>query len=590
MSPSGWFSLFLAVAALLTLVFTRVRPHMVMMAVLVTLSATEVISTRDALAGFANSGLITVAAMFVVAAGLEHSGGVDALVNRVLGQPTTLRGALSRLIYPVIGLSASLNNTPVVATMIPAIHVWSRKIGVAASKLMIPLSYASILGGTLTLLGTSTNLVVDGLYQDLTGRPGFSLFSITFVGLPVALVGSLFMWLVFPRLLPDRDEKVAFGDLREFTLEVTVDPNGPLIGKTISQAGLRNLQRIYLAEIVRGETVLTAVASEEVLRGGDRLIFAGDTQAISDLLRIKGIMPSTDKADEPLLSDRISRRLVEVVVSPHCAAVGRPIRVARFRDRYGAVVLAVARNGERVAGNLGTIKLRAGDALLLEARPAFVTRQRFNKDFLLINDTEQQSRPNHERAPLAWLILIALVGAAAMEWMSMLNAALLGAALMVATGCCSVAQAERSLDLSVILTIAASFALGTALEKTGAALYLAEFTLSMSGGSILAALALVYATVSILTEVITNNAAAVLVLPIVLAVTSKLGIEAEPFVFAVMMAASASFATPLGYQTNLMVYGPGGYRARDFLRAGLPMNVLVGLVTVAVLAFTYDLI
>ncbi len=587
MSQSGWFCLALAIVALLTLSLTRIRPHLVMLGAMTILSVGGILTPQEALGGFSNAGLITVAAMFVVAAGIEHSGGVDMLVDRVLGHPKSSRAALPRLIFPVIGLSAFLNNTPVVATMIPAVHVWSRKTGIAASKLMIPLSYASIVGGTLTLIGTSTNLVVDGLYRDLTGAPGFSIFSITAVGLPVAVAGALFMWLVFPRLLPDRDEKMAFGDLREFTLEVKVDETGPLVGKSVSQAALRNLKRIYLVEIVRGDTVLSAVSSDEVLRGGDRLIFAGETQAITDLLRIKGLLPSTEKADEALLADRSSRRLVEVVVSPRCATIGRPIREARFRDRYGAVVLAVARDGERVAGNLGTIRLRAGDTLLLEARPAFVSRQKFNKDFLLINDTEQQSRPHHDKALLAWLILAAVVGAAALEFISMLDAALIGAALMILTGCCTVAQAERSLDVPVILTIAASFSLGTALEKTGAASYLAEFTLKASNGSAFVSLVLVYVTVSLLTEVITNNAAAVLVLPIVLALTEKLGFDAVPFVVAVMMAASASFATPLGYQTNLMVYGPGGYRMRDFLAAGIPMNVLVGAVALIAIRIVF---
>lgn len=587
MSPSGWFSLVLAIFALLTLSLTRIRPHLVMLGVMTILSVAGILTPGEALSGFSNTGVVTVAAMFVVAAGIEHSGGVDILVDRVLGHPESQRSALARLIFPVVGLSAFLNNTPVVATMIPAVHVWSRKTGIAVSKLMIPLSYASIIGGTLTLIGTSTNLVVDGLYQDLTGRPGFSIFAISAVGAPVAVVGGLFMWLAFPRMLPNRDEKMAFGDLREFTLEVQVDSAGPLVDKSVSQAALRNLKRIYLVEIVRGATVLSAVSSDEVLRGGDRLIFAGDTQAITDLLRIKGLLPSTENADETLLSDRSSRRLVEAVVSPRCATIGRPIREARFRDRYGAVVLAVARDGERVPGNLGTIRLRAGDTLLLEARPAFVSRQKFNKDFLLINDTEQQSRPHHEKALVAWLILVALVGAAAFEVISMFDAALVGAALMIFTGCCTVAQAERSLDLPVILTIAASFSLGSALEKTGAATYLAEFTLRASNGSPWISLILVYVVVSLLTEVITNNAAAVLVLPIVLALSEKLGFDPVPFVVAVMMAASASFATPLGYQTNLMVYGPGGYRMRDFLAVGIPMNILVGAVAIVAIRIVF---
>lgn len=589
MEWQGWLSLILTVGALGILTFTRIGPHLVMMAVLTILSALGILSASEALAGFANTGLITVAAMFVVAAGIHGSGGIDLLVNKVLGQPVSVRSALGRIFAPVILLSGFLNNTPVVATMIPAIHAWSRKIRIPPSKLMIPLSYTAILGGTLTLIGTSTNLVVNGQYQALTGEAGFTLFSITAVGIPVALAGIVFIWLLFPKILPDRSNQQAFGNLREFTLEVTVAPNGPLVGKTVAQAGLRHLERIYLVEIERQGAIVTAVPSEEILHGGDRLVFAGDTQAISDLLRINGIIPSSENGhSEAMNKYRAERRLVEAVVSPHCAALGKKIRDAKFRDQYGAVVLAVARNGERVKGNLGTIRLEAGDTLLLEARPAFVTRQRYNKDFLLINDLDSET-PRHERAYLAWAILIGVVTAAGFELISMLNAALIGAGLMIISGCCSVSQAERSLDLTVIITIAASFALGAALQKTGVAEFLGSNLIELSNGIPWLMLIFTYVAVSLLTETITNNAAAVLMLPIVLEITEKAGLNNEPFVFAIMMAASASFATPLGYQTNLMVYGPGGYRFSDFLKAGLPMNVFIGGVTLLVLIIGWPL-
>lgn len=590
MEWQGWFCLALTMSALGVLSLTRISPHVVMMGVMTILSALGILSATEALAGFSNSGLITVAAMFVVAAGIYGSGGVDLLVNKALGQPTSVRSALCRIFPPVVLLSGFLNNTPVVATMIPAIHAWARKIKIPPSKLMIPLSYTAILGGTLTLVGTSTNLVINGQYQALTGEAGFSLFSITAVGIPVALAGMAFIWLFLPRWLPDRSEKQAFGNLREFTLEVTVDPSGPLVGKTVQGANLRQLERVYLVEIERQGTILTAVSSEEVLHGGDRLVFAGDTQAISDLLRIHGIVASSEEGEiSSLNKDRAERCLVEAVVSPHCAALGKNIRDAKFRDRYGAVVLAVARNGERVKGNLGNIYLEAGDTLLLEARPAFVTRQRYNKDFLLINDLDTET-PRHERAWLSWGILIGVVVAAGFGVISMLNAALIGAGLMIVTGCCTISQAEKSLDLTVIITIAASFSLGVALQKTGVAEFLAYYIIDLSAGTPWLMLIMTYVVVSLLTETITNNAAAVLMLPIVLEVTEKASLNNEPFIFAIMMAASASFATPLGYQTNLMVYGPGGYRFSDFLKVGIPMNIFVGAVTLLVLILGWPLV
>ena len=589
MDWQGWFTLGLALSSLLLMSSGRVAPHMVMLAVLVVLSATGILEPDQALSGFSNTGLVTVVALFVVAAGIHHSGGVDLLVHHLLGNPGTTRRAQARIALPVTLLSGFLNNTPVVATMIPAVHAWSRKIGIPPSKLMIPLSYAAILGGSLTMIGTSTNLVVNGQYQQLTGSDSFSIFAITKVGLPVAVIGLVAILVFMPRWLPSRKDQQKFGSVNEFTLEVAVAHGGPLVGKSVGEAGLRELDRLYLVEIERNGSVVTAVPSEEHLRGGDRLVFAGDTQAISDLLRINGIVPSVHD-DEPALSkDRAERRLVEAVLSPQSNVLGQTIRDARFRDRYGAVVLAVARGGERVPGNLGNIRLRPGDVLLLEARPAFVSRQRYNKDFLLINDLDTEP-PRHDRAWLSWGILFTLVGLAALGVVSMLNAALVGAALVILTGCCSVGQAQKAIDVPVALTIASAFALGAALEQTGAASYLAEGVIGLSGDNLLLMLILVYIVVSVLTEMLTNNAAAILMVPVVLSLTRTLGVDAEPFMIAIMMAASASFATPLGYQTNMMVLGPGGYRFSDFVRVGLPMNLLVGAASIVVIVLVYGIV
>ena len=589
MDWQGWFALILTFSTLVVLVVTRITPHLAMMSALTLLSLVGILTPAEALQGFGNPGLVTVAAMFVVAAGLQSSGGLELLLNKVLGQPKNLRGALLTIFLPVTLLSGFLNNTPVVATMIPAVRAWSRRINIAPSKLMIPLSYSAILGGTLTLIGSSTNLIVNGEYQVLTGEPGFSLFFVTLIGLPITIAGVIFMLVWFPRALPDRGQGDVFGNVREFTLEVSVAKNGPLVGKSVEEAGLRNLPRMYLVEIERDGAIVTAVSSEEILRGADRLVFTGDTQAITDLLQIKGIEHSPENDQENTLSvEHPERMLVEAVVSSHCAAVGNEIRSARFRDRYGAVVLAVARNGERIKGNLGTIVLLAGDTLLLEARPAFVSRQRYAKDFLLVNDLQTEPL-RHQKAYQAWFILLAMVVVAGTGLTSMLNASLVAAGLMIAFGCCSLHSAERSLDLSVIITIGASFALGMALKKTGVAAVLADATLLLSFGKPWLMLVLVYVCVSVLTEFITNNGAAVLMLPIALAINEQANINHEPFVLAIMIAASASFATPLGYQTNLMVYGPGGYKFSDFIKVGLPMNLFIGSATVLLLLIGWDL-
>lgn len=588
MDWQGWFTIAITASTLVTLMATRLSPDLVLMGALALLLVCGILDAELALAGFSNSGLVTVAAMFVVAAGIRASGGVDLVVHNLLGRPGSVRSALARLTLPVASLSGFLNNTPVVATMIPAVTRWARQIGIPQSRLMIPLSYASILGGCVTLIGTSTNLVVNGQYQSLTGEPALGLFTITGVGLAVAAVGLLILLVVSPILLPERrspDE--TFADKRSFTFEVAVAHDGPLVGKNIVEAGLRHLKRIYLVEIERNGGILTAVTPEERLHGGDRLVFVGDTEAIVDVLRIPGLVASVGK--QPVIERNApERRLVEAVVSPNCEGIGKTIKDGRFRDRYGAVVLAVARNGEHVKGRLSSIVLEPGDVLLLEARPAFVSRQRFSRDFLLISELDEE-RPDHSRALLSWAILAALVLLASTGITSMLEASLLGAGAMIISRCVTLADAKRSLDLTVLITIAASFSLGNALQVTGAADYLGESLLTLSGGHPWLLLLLTFVAVSILTEMVTNNAAALIMLPIVLAVTASLDLNAVPYVVTVMLAASASFATPLGYQTNLMVYGPGGYHFSDFLRMGLLMNISVGITTVLVVPLIWPL-
>lgn len=589
MSPEAWIAIAVVLGTLVALITVTLPPYLILMGALTVLSVSGVLSSTEAFAGFGNTGLMTVAVMFIVAGGITSTGGVQWIVQNVLGRPSHIRSAIFRVFAPVAGLSGFLNNTPVVATMIPAINTWCRRIDAAPSRLMIPLSYSAILGGTLTMIGTSTNLVVNGQYQDLTGEPGFGLFAITLVGLPVAVVGGLFIIFVLPRILPDRRAPTASESLREFTVEVAVDATGPLVGKTIEQAGLRNLRTLFLVEIGRQGTVLSAVAGEETLLGNDRLVFAGDPDAIKDLLAIRGIQPSVgDKQQPTILESRPERRLVEAVVSTNCDAVGRTLKDSRFRERYGAVVLAVSRNGQRIKGGLGSIRIEAGDSLLMEARPGFVSKLQNSRDFLLISDLDVD-RPRHDKAGLAWSLLIAAVLAAATGLLSILDAGLLAAAGMLVTRCMTPAQALRTIDLPILITIGASLGLGAALASSGAANAIAELVVSIAGDHPILLLVLIYVTVQMLTEMITNNGAAVIMVPIALSLTEQLGLAPAPYLFAVMMAASASFATPLGYQTNLMVYGPGQYRMTDFLKAGIPMNIIVGVTTVVTLVLSFDL-
>ncbi|MCE9612688.1 MAG: SLC13 family permease [Lentisphaerae bacterium] len=571
----GWLALGILVATFLLCALTRLAADAVFIGGLMILTLSGVLPIDKALAGFSNSGMITVAFLYVVVSGMQQTGGLNWISRHILGLPRGLTRALLRLTLPVIGLSAFLNNTPVVAMFIPVVNDWARKLRLSPSKLMIPLSYATILGGTVTMIGTSTNLVVNGLLEKHTGT-GMQLFSIAPVGLVTVAVGVLYL-LLFSRLLPDRRPVISdAADPRQYTVEMLVEAGSPLSGQTIESAGMRHLPNLFLMEIDRAGHVLPAVGRKEVLQAGDRLIFVGAVESILDLRNFRGLVPATNqvfKLDAP----PAERCLIEAVVSNTCPIVGLSIREGRFRTLYNAAILAVARNGERLSGKIGDIVLRPGDTLLLEARPSFIERQRASRDFYLVSGVPDSELLLHERAPLAVAIMVAMVLAAAFNWLSMLSASMLGAGLMVATGCCSMDRARRSIEWQVLVVIGAALAIGEALETTGAAAALAHALMHFAGGHNLGALAVVYFTTMLLTEFITNNAAAALMFPIAMATAASLGVSHLPFAVAVMFAASASFATPIGYQTNLMVYGPGGYRFGDFLRFGVPLNLILWL-------------
>ena len=539
-----------------------------------------VLSPLDGVSGFSNSGMLTVGVLFVVVAGLRETGGVDWIAGRILGRPKSERGALVRVMVPVWGMSAFLNNTPVVAMLIPAVQDWSKKLKIAPSKLMIPLSYSAIIGGTCSLIGTSTNLVVAGMVISQTDLVPLRMFDITWVGLPASLIGLAFLLLLAPRLLPDRrGDQGVLTDPKEYALELIVPEGSPLSGKTIEAAGLRSLPGCYLTEIERDEALISAVSPDQVLRSGDRLLFVGVVESIKELANARGLALATDQVFK-LDSPRYRRRLFETVVSTASSLAGRTVRESRFRNAYKGAVIAVARNGERLRGKLGDIRLKGGDLLLVEADPDFAERLRNSRDFLLVRRLEDSTPRRHAKAPLALGILAVMVTLATMNVYPMLVAAMLAAGAMVLTRCCTVSEARASIDWSVLIVIGAALGIGQAMDQTGAAQLMASGVLSVVGAHPWLALLAIYAVTSITTELITNNAAVALSFPIANATAQSLGVDFMPFVIAIMMAGSASFATPLGYQTNLMVYGPGGYTFADFLKIGIPMNVLMGVTTV----------
>ena len=577
------FTMALIVLVLLVLTFSSMAPDMVLILAVIVLMTAGILTPNEALAGMSNEGMITVAVLFVVGAGVQQTGGVDWIAVRLFGRPKTTFSAIARLVFPTMFFSAWMNNTPLVAMLIPAVNDLSRAQRIPVSKLLIPLSYAAILGGTCTLIGTSTNLVVQGMLIKEKGfENALGMFDITWVGLPAAMVGSAYVILAARFLLPDRKPAISTtDDPREYTVEMYVPKDSPLAGKTIEAAGLRHLPGLYLAEIQRDETAIPAVSPQEQLKSGDTLLFVGAVGSVKELQRIRGLVPATEEVFK-LTAPRPQRCLIECVVSNTNPFVGMTIRDARFRNHYNAVVVAVARNGVRLQQKIGDIVLRAGDTLLVEAHPSFADQQRDSRDFFLVSAVEDSHPLRHDRALLAVGLLLTLVVLSAFELISVLNAALIVAALMIASHCLSIDAARRSINWEVLLAIAAAFSLGKALEKTGAAEQLAQGAISLAGDSPITSLAVIYLATVIITELITNNAAAALMFPFAMATAEKLGVSYMPFVITVMMAASAGFATPIGYQTNLMVYGPGGYKFGDYMKVGLPLDLLIGVVTVAI--------
>lgn len=583
MNWEGWLTIGVICLVLTLLIRGRIGTDVVVVAGVVALLLAGVLTPEQALAGMASSGMITVAALYVVVAGIQQTGGIAWVSKHILGSPTSLWRAQLRLMLPVAGMSAFLNNTPLVALFIPAVAEWSRRMGRSASHFMLPLSYAAILGGTLTLIGTSTNLVLSGLWAD-GGGERIGLFDIIWIGLPVAIIGIAYIVLAGRVLLPERRPVIDLdgADARSYTVEMEVDPKGPLVGQSIESAGLRGLPGLFLAEILRDDRLIPAVSPQERLQPSDRLVFVGIVDSIVDLRNIRGLLPVADDNDNRRAT-RHRRSLVEVVVSADCPLVGLSIRDGQFRTRYNAVVLAVARAGSRIQQKIGDIVLAPGDTLLIEALPAFVESHRISRDFLLVSAVESSQPVRWEKAGFALGILLAMILIAVFEpfdW-GMLEAALLAAGAMLAFGCVTTTQARRSVDWQVLIVIAASLGLGKALEVTGAAGFMAGELIDLAQGNPWLTLVIVYAITTTLTEVITNNAAAVLVFSIAVGAAEAMGVDAKPFLFTVMMAASASFMTPIGYQTNLMVMGPGGYRFGDYVRIGLPLNVVAGIVTCA---------
>ncbi len=582
LAPEALATLFVIAGCFGLLITTRLPADMVLIAGVAVLVFANILTPAEALAGAASEGLATVAVLFVVAQALSDTGVVSWISYNLLGRPKNVASAQIRLMAPVAIFSSVLNNTPVVAMMVPAVRDWARRNNISSSQLMIPLSYAAIIGGTCTVVGTSTNLVVNDMLKAQPGIDGLALFDLAWIGIPCTLVVLGLTVATSRWLLPDRKgQSQRFEDARQYVVEMLVEQGSPLVGKSIEDAGLRQLPGMFLIEIDRQGRILTAVSPRELLQGDDRLIFAGDVRSVVDLKNIHGLRVADDQVFK-LDAHQSSRSLVEVVISPNFPHLGKTVRDMGFRNHYGAAIIAISRDGQHLKTKIGDVDLRPGDTLLLETHEDFVENQRYSRDFLLVSQIENSRPVRHEQRGTAGLILLGMVALVGSGMLPMFKAALLAATLLVLTRCVRIRDARRSIDWEVLLVIAASIGLGAAMEKTGAAHSIAELIIGASAGSPTGLLISLFALTAAFSAVISNMAAAVILFPVAIAASQGLGIAPEPLAVTLMIGASTCFATPIGYQTNLMVYGPGNYKFQDFLKMGIPLTVAVGAVTVSI--------
>ncbi len=531
-----------------------------------------VIDAEEAFSGFGNPAPITIGALYVVAGAVTKTNALQPIVARVLDRGSGNRAALIRLLAPAGAASAFLANTPIVAMLVPAVRGWAERYGRAASRFLIPLSYATILGGAITAIGTSTNLVLGGLLQSV-GQDELEMFELARFGLPLAGAGLVLIVLAAPWLLPDRRESESAGIGRSYLVSMYVVEQGAFDGQSVEAGGLRHLEGVFLVEVERQGTVIAPVAPTFVLRGGDRLTFAGRVDLVVDLQAMSGLISAEDPHLEAVDSD--DHTFFEAVVGAASPLSGRSLAEAGFRGRYQAAVVGIHRSGDPVEAKFGQVRLRTGDTLLVLAADGFDERWSNHNDFLLVSRLGGSPPRATRRAPVALLAIVALVVLPATGVLSVLEASLIAAGAVVLGGVLTPREARESVDFSVLITIGAAFGLGAALDKAGLATDLADgivtgFDFLGDAGVVLG---IVIATM-LLTELITNVAAVALIFPVALEAAAQSGLDPRTLALGVAVAASASFLTPIGYQTNTMVYGPGRYRFTDYLRLGVPMSVL----------------
>ncbi|MEX0599245.1 MAG: SLC13 family permease, partial [Rhodothermales bacterium] len=546
-----------------------------------------VVAPVEAFSGFSDPAVITIASLYVVAAGIHRTGVLSSLDRLFVSPHGNVAPLLMRIMVPTAAMSALLNNTPVVAMLMPRMQSVARKTGISVSKLLMPMSFSAIAGGMITLIGTSTNLIASGLMVD-AGYQGFSLFEFAWIGVPAATFTVLYMAMAGHRLIPESEpEEREDIDALDYQFELRVPGDSHFVGMSVQQAQLRSLGDAYLVHIRRDGHTIGPVTPEEVIKGADVLTFTGRTAAMERLLLRTDFHANVD--GPPLHDPDSDIPLFEAVVAAGSTLVGHTLKEVSFREKYQGVVLAIRRQDESLRGAIGNVPLKPGDLLLIEAHTGFDSNWNQSQgDFYLVTPKSQIRHGLSRKAPIALSLLAGMIGFHVAGVLSLAAAAFSAALGMVLLGCLRGSELRKSIDVTVMLTIAGAFGIGHAVDVSGLADVIGHGVASaVPNQGPLAVLILLYLITLVLTEIITNSAAIVIMIPIALAAGLDLGVPPHAVALTVTIAASASFLSPIGYQTNLMVMGAGGYRFKDYFRVGLPVSVGIMLITLVVVSLRF---
>jgi di/tricarboxylate transporter len=557
----------------------------------IALGLSGILTPREIMSGFANEQIAIILLLLMIGDMIRKTSVVAILFDRMFRKSRSYKGFMWRMSLLVGGFSAFLNNTPLVAIMMPYLYRWGKKNNIPVSKLLIPLSYAAILGGCVTLIGTSTNLIVNGLVEDQTVFPDFDtlgLFDFSIVGIPMVFIGGLYLIFFAERLLPVR--KDAMEDFstksREYMVELIVRKGSDMVGKNVAEAGLRNLKGLFLAEIIRESEAIRPVSPATLINEGDVLLFAGDTQTIVEMIDSNSGLQLSQVG---MFVKKPHTEVMEIVISHNSTLISKTVKETNFRGKYDAAIIAIHRNGERITGKIGEVRLNAGDVLLLLAGDDFNSLSSETLDFYLISKIKDFRK-------LEWYKVAVLLGGTALAILlhgfGVLSLFLGLTVLLIIAMLLKIASPKdihKSLDLNLAIIIAMSLALGIAMVKTGVAHGIATYFIkAMEPMGVIGLLGGIFVITNLLASYITNKAAVALIFPISITIAHDLGLtNPTPFILIVAFAGAANFITPIGYQTNLMVYGPGGYSFKDFMKIGLPLTVLYMVVAVTMLYFYY---